>query len=116
MSSLFSDRDLGAPKKGRADLPMLKGTPKQVPWATAVRAAKLQDCDTLLRQWRLLIERHKDAGRSEAVERERAGYAAALDRLGAMERQVTCRWWLDRRENTAEELLTGGDAKPGSGE
>lgn len=116
MSSLFSDRELGAPAESRPDLPPLKGTPKQVPWASAVRAGKLRDCETLLRQWRLLIERHQDAGRAEAAERERAGYSLALERLGALERQVTCRYWLARRDNSAEELLLGGDAKPGSGE
>ncbi len=113
MSALFEEEDLVDVTEAERELPELVGSERQLPWARAVRARKLRECDQLLREWALLIERHEANGRTEQAGREREDRRVALDHLAALERRTAAGWWLNRRDNSARELLSGAPAKPG---
>ena len=110
--TLFNDVET-APEPGEPDLPPLRGTASQIPWATAERKAQILALRRHFRDWQELIRRHEDAGRDDAAERERAGLRHAIDELAYLERQDTCRFWLDSRKSSVLELLAR-DYKPGA--
>lgn len=98
-----------------AELPEIQGTEKQIPWAIAIRKKRLVEIAQYLRKHRLHAENLKDLGRTEAYERERTRYRAELDREEELRRIDQARFWIDHRDNSAQELLENGPAKPGGG-
>lgn len=95
-------------------LPELRGTVNQVPWATHVRAKLAEEVERHLRDWwRKPWPRLRDSGKAEAAEREGDAYREALDAWEGIRAQEYSGWWLDRRENTARELLHGAEPRPG---
>lgn len=96
-----------------AELPELQGSPKQIDWAIHIRKKRLVEIGQYLRKHRLYVENLKDLGRTEAYERERARYRAELDREEELRRIDQARFWISHRDNSAQELLERGPAKPG---
>lgn len=95
------------------DLPPINGTQKQIPWATQVRKDKLSAVALLIRQQQELVQAHYAAGRNEKAEQAREVCRRFIDFAGQLERESSARFWLDRRENSAHELLTNATPKPG---
>ena len=112
MSTLFDAAEVAQAES--PDLPPIQGSQRQIEWGTKVRDGKLGSCYTVIRQWRELVSRHTAAGRTEAAGREQAQLSQALQRLGDLEKQASAGWWIDRRDNTALELLTNAEPKPGN--
>lgn len=110
MSTLFDIE----PDASQRQLPDLTGTAKQIPWATHVRREQFAAVDRLITEMQRLVEVHRKAGREEQAERQRAALREALDRLPELEQQTYSGWWLDRRDNTAQELLAGAEPRPGN--
>lgn len=105
MSTLFDDTDLRA--ETERDLPELRGSEAQVKWAKHVRSKAFWEIDQLLREWRLLIDRYRDLGNTEAAERESQLRAEALDVMGRLEQENRSWVWIDGREWTARQWLSG---------
>lgn len=78
------------------ELPELVGSPRQVSWALDLRAKKLAEAGRLMRA-------------AQELARVKPEKADTLRRLGnalARLEQTTCaRWWIDRQDRTALELL-----------
>jgi hypothetical protein len=96
------------------ELPPLKGTPAQRDWAADVRRGKVAETLKVLRDWEEYIRRLQGAGKTEAAAREAAALGKARERWEWIRIKNTCRWWLDRRLNTARELLAGAEPNPGN--
>ncbi len=96
-----------------AELPSLRGSEKQLPWAGHVRAKALSECDRIIRERQRYVESLVSNGRHEQAARERGRLQAALDHLERIQAQTACAWWIDRRNNTGHQLLTGAAADPG---
>lgn len=97
----------------RADLPPIQGTEKQIPWAEGIRRKKLREIEQVLREWRLYIQRLADLGKEDQADFQRQKFRLALDQLAVIEQKTGANWWIARRENSARELLTDAEAKPG---
>lgn len=95
------------------DLPPLRGSVRQEPWANDVRRKLLSEIGKLLRDWQRYVRTLADTGKAEKAEQERVKLRAAIDASERLLKRDTCRWWLDRRNNTARELLADDPAKPG---
>lgn len=96
------------------DLPSLEGSDKQRNWAFFIRSRKMAEVQALIRGQRGLVETHRQAGRVPQTEAAQATLTIFIDGAGRLERERSARFWIDRRENTAHELLTGGaPARPG---
>jgi hypothetical protein len=104
MMPLFSVDDEPAQDDG---LPALRGTENQVGWAARVRTEKIAEIQTLLRDWRRLIEAHERAERHPQAQKAREGYREALLAMEGIEGQDYAGWWLDRRSLTARQILAG---------
>lgn len=104
--------DLPAETVARKDLPPLKGTDKQIPWAEGIRTRLLFAVERYLTERRRLIDVNQQRGRD--VSELRARFGAQLNRLAEMERETRAGWWIDHRECTADELLTGAPVPRGS--
>jgi hypothetical protein len=98
----------------RPALPPLSGTPKQLPWAAAVRCRLLTEVERLLKDSRDYLLALERSGRTEVLARERANLQAARDASERLARETSCQFWLDRRDLSARELLAGAPARPGS--
>jgi hypothetical protein len=105
--------DVPEPEVEQLDLPPLRGSAKQEPWANDVRAKKLAEVGRLLREWQEYIRNLERTGKAEKATLERGKLREALDASETLLERDTCRFWLDRRDNTARELLAGADPKPG---
>lgn len=90
-----------------ADLPPLRGTDRQLPWARDVRKRLLAECDRLLREWERLVETLARTGKTAAAERERVARRRAYDALEGVRAQTSAHWWIARRSQSARELLAG---------
>jgi hypothetical protein len=81
-------------------LPELTGTEKQIAWALKIRSEKLAS----LRDYRAnMLKRAQAANVSDRALTE------ALDQFDACDNQIRQQahapWWIDRRDNTTQELL-----------
>lgn len=112
MTTLF---EVAAEPVAGLELPELTGTEKQVPWATSVRTRLVQAMHAHLREWRRLLDLWEANPKMDPdrLEREREAYQAAGQALEEIQQERYAGWWLSRRENTARELLSGADPKPG---
>ncbi len=90
-----------------SDLPELTGTEKQVPWATQIRRKLIAEMDATLLQWQRYTQRLADQGDHERSERERENLRQALRAADGIREQTYSGWWIDRRSQTAKELLAG---------
>jgi hypothetical protein len=105
MSALFDDTDFRTDTE--RDLPPLTGSAKQLPWAGYERAKAFWAMGQLLREWRLLVDRYRENGNQEAADREWRLYSEALTVLAALEQETRAWIWIDGREFTAREWLSG---------
>jgi hypothetical protein len=110
--SLFGSGEVHQPPE--PELPPIQGTPNQIKWATDVRNGKINHCRKALRDIQALTEQYRRQGKTELYESHRARLRKWMDRLEQLEANTSARFFLDRRENSASELLNDEDAKPGS--
>lgn len=76
-----------AAAKAKADgLAELTGSPKQVSWASNIRAEKLADAEQL----------------AEKVTRNKDMFDGAINKMKA---ETTASWWIDRRDDTVMDIL-----------
>lgn len=87
------------------ELPPLVGSSAQIPWAEKVRAKQLAAIRKLIRDEQVLVGR----GKLDCLVLERH-----IEAVVWIKRSTSCRYWLDRRDNTALELLDGAPARPGN--
>lgn len=113
MSSLFPDEPKPKPKYDDSHLPRLQGSQRQRDRAEHIRRERFAAIQKLLRDWKTLIEHRQAKGRTEQAEREQKAYGEALDRMEHLEQMNHAAFWIERRENSARELLAGSEPKPG---
>lgn len=97
----------------QAKLPELAGSPQLVCLGEGLRLRKLAEIEKHLREHRLYVESLRRQERHDRADYEAARLRLSLDQLARLERETDSRYWITHRENTARELLTGSDAKPG---
>lgn len=109
--SLFDDipAEDAAPEP---DLPPIQGTDKQFNWATAVRKKQLAAVRATLDETEAYLAAIQitNPERACALEADLAAHRATYERLCV---EITARYWLAHRDNSAAELLADADAKPG---
>lgn len=83
-----------------AGLPALSGSPKQVAWATTIRAEKLKAAAADREQFAALGRRQNAT--AEQMAEQLGQYDQAAAALAAHERAA---WWIDRRNTPIRQLL-----------
>lgn len=94
-------------------LPPIEGTEKQTPWAEHVRGKLLAEVRKLLRDWEGYVESLRRSGKDAKAEAEADALRQARGVSEELHQQARASFWLDRRENTARELITGAPPRPG---
>lgn len=112
MKTLFDAECI--PERKRETLPPMIGSQKQVDWATHIRRSVLSEADRLIKDADRLAEAYERAGKCQPARSVRA-YACRLSdkRNWLASRAVEAAFWIERRDNTAEEILEGEPARPG---
>lgn len=95
-----------------SELPALRGSEKQIEWAAKIRPKLLAQVSRYLRERRELLQRQPEGPKKAQL---RAGYTRLVDAAGRIERREWSSWWIERRDNSADELLTDKPARPGDG-
>ena len=95
-------------------LPELTGSEAQVRWARHERRELLADVDRLIGQMQALAAAYDAAGRDDLAERQREELQRTVAAAGRVTTRRSACWWIDRRKNTALELLTDAPARPGN--
>lgn len=112
MTTLFDvEPDDVAPQ---ATLPPLKGSEKQVDWATHIRRGKVRDIERLIGEMQEVARRHEAGGKPDLAAKQRAVLHVAVDRFEGLVAQVSASFWIERRENSARELIANAAPKPGN--
>ena len=93
------------------DVPQWRGSEAQIAWAEKIRTGKLLGINRWIRERQELAAKYTGP-KNEAL---RLQVRLALDRLEQLEREDRAWYWIDRRSNTADELLIDAPAKPGPG-
>jgi hypothetical protein len=102
--TLFDDA-VPEPTPRDAGLPPIHGSVKQVSWAERVRSEKLAGMHRLLQQQRRLVQVHREAGRTLKAAQAQVYLGKILLRMERVEQQANAGWWIDRKDQTALEIL-----------
>lgn len=81
-------------------LPPLTGSPKQVEWATRIRAHKLSELTALRADF--LAQGQAQGATPETIASEMAQFNALANKVRA---QSLASWWIDKRDYSARQLL-----------
>ncbi len=85
-----------------AELPALFGSPKQIAWATKIRATQLLAIEEELAKMEAMAERTPDAATQASNACILAQVKSAIVQIKA---QSDARWWIDHRADSARTLL-----------
>lgn len=91
------------------ELPPLRGSDKQLPWAEDVRPKLVAAINKHLREWGRFVKALAASSKTDPdrLEREQEAYRAACQKADEIFAEPYAGWWISRRKQTARELLNG---------
>lgn len=87
-------------------LPALTGSQAQIDWAEKIRSGKLRHVREEVKRLQALRAQMESRGHAERAEEYRRKVRQAMTALEKLERAREARFWIDRRDDTADELIT----------
>lgn len=104
--SLFEDDIPAAEPEAELELPPIQGTEKQYNWSTAVRKKKLLAIREFLASCQAYADRMLLTNPEKAAECQQS-ITATTARFEALCTETAARFWLDRRDQSVQQLLDG---------